>query len=405
VIVPDDQQSRTQSSTSGTSFKGRSDQSFKSKSSSGNEAKSRLLVANTIAQAVTTLQASSSEVQHLEVEEIVSESCNSWNGSESKTSDKQTDNSGSGASSFAEAMAAKHHEYILANIRKTSDQIEVESMLERIQDQTATSNHSVNQSSQGPAPTPLPNPTPTAVHSPAHRDSLRHDSETNLSSENSWFAFSHHSIASKSSEETICPEVVPITANKDFAPTPGFFPDVPTPLPSDSDSDSNSWFKSESTTSLPSPPATPTYRTPSLDRATTPLPAPLHTPTHRASLRHNSDTNLSSENSWFAFSHHSINQSSQEIVEQAGSDNESEISYHSNSSHMSDTSNTTTNASTSQLKAVSGMLSPTHSILSVDSDRKKDPNRHIRFAETKVTPQSDEKDTPRESQGDTKSGV
>jgi len=71
---------------------------------------------------------------------------------------------------------------------------------------------------------------------------------------------------------------------------------------------------------------------------------------------------------------------------------------------MSDTSNTTTNASTSQLKAVSGMLSPTHSILSVDSDRKKDPNRHIRFAET-VTPQSDEKDTPRESQGDTKSGV
>ncbi|XP_063689896.1 glutamate-rich protein 3-like isoform X4 [Bolinopsis microptera] len=64
--------------------------------------------------------------------------------------------------------------------------------------------------------------------------------------------------------------------------------------------------------------------------------------------------------------------------ENEGSDNESEVSIHSNKSNTSDTT-TNASASTTQLTKV---LSPTHSILSTDSSKSKDPNRRIRFSDT-----------------------
>jgi len=66
--------------------------------------------------------------------------------------------------------------------------------------------------------------------------------------------------------------------------------------------------------------------------------------------------------------------------ENEGSDNESEVSIHSNKSNNSDTTTNAT-ASTTQLTKV---LSPTHSILSTDSSKSKDPNRRIRFSDTVI---------------------
>ncbi|XP_063689906.1 glutamate-rich protein 3-like isoform X13 [Bolinopsis microptera] len=66
--------------------------------------------------------------------------------------------------------------------------------------------------------------------------------------------------------------------------------------------------------------------------------------------------------------------------ENEGSDNESEVSIHSNKSNTSDTT-TNASASTTQLTKV---LSPTHSILSTDSSKSKDPNRRIRFSDTVI---------------------
>ncbi|XP_063689897.1 glutamate-rich protein 3-like isoform X5 [Bolinopsis microptera] len=71
--------------------------------------------------------------------------------------------------------------------------------------------------------------------------------------------------------------------------------------------------------------------------------------------------------------------------ENEGSDNESEVSIHSNKSNTSDTTTSSyvsdASASTTQLTKV---LSPTHSILSTDSSKSKDPNRRIRFSDTVI---------------------
>ena len=131
-------------------------------------------------------------------------------------------------------------------------------------------------------------------HDRTHRTSVSHNSQSNISSENSWFAFSHHSIDSEASEvkTKVAPGVVSFVEDL-LQESQRRFSTVPDLIEEEHLED---------------------------HKVEVPSKVPGHNRTHRESVPHNSQTNMSSENSWFAFSHHSIASEASEAVTSMSSD-------------------------------------------------------------------------------------